>query len=538
MAGNAIEDRYTRRAVTGVEMDDGARPREDAIAVDAAARAAVGARGGATLLYVPQDEARTVEALGARWNAALNSYAVNPRDAARFARWTAPSEAYELDPSVKPDHVEGRYVTANGRQYLEVRYQEKDYARELGARYDKDECAWYAPEGSDLVEFAEMLPSDHAFWGPRKELYVPAGEKEEAKARGAIYLAEDKAWYKPAGADEARFSKWARPAKRHYVEVDPSRSEDAKRMHLTYDPAEKKWWHREGQAPSGVEALAAPVERVYLNVPYEERAAAKSFGARWDPEVKQWYLAAGAAKDALAKHKEWGEPAERTYLNVLKCDDREALKAAGARFDWGAKRYYVDTDKMTPELARFAEQPVKHYLHVPYGDIAEAKKAGCDYDPAARSWYVRSGIDMAPFEKWTARSEAHVEAERDKLKPKAVEYASPEGFNDPIAADKAARVEAPQTPAEIGRAPKAEAEGPSFGTGSDAAQAPAAPAAKRPKPVIVQGGEKPKPPASMAEAATPKSDKRAFANAAQEKRLTARRANRAEEKAIREEFGR
>jgi putative DNA primase/helicase len=40
----------------------------------------------------------------------------------------------------------------NGRTYLAVPYREKDQAKALGAKWDKEAKAWYAPEGADLAQ--------------------------------------------------------------------------------------------------------------------------------------------------------------------------------------------------------------------------------------------------------------------------------------------------------------------------------------------------------------------------------------------------
>ena len=46
--------------------------------------------------------------------------------------------------------------------YLTVPFSEKDSAKSKGARWDSVARKWYAPEGADLVAFAEWLPADAA----------------------------------------------------------------------------------------------------------------------------------------------------------------------------------------------------------------------------------------------------------------------------------------------------------------------------------------------------------------------------------------
>ena len=480
-------------------------------------------------LYVSQDDARTVMALGAKWDDSMGSFACGIRDAARFSPWRAPSEAAELDPAVRPEPRIPRFVPAGEVHYLNVAYAERDYARELGARYDPHESSFYAPEGSDLADFPEFLDPDHALWQPHRELFVPRAERDEVRAAGAFWSEAQGSWVQPAGADGARFAKWAQPPIRQYVEVDPSRAEQAKSMGLDYDPVAKQWWQRRGRQADGLDALAAPLGRVYLNVRYEDRAAAKAAGARWDGAERKWYVPEGFD---MSKVESFAGPDDRTYLNLLGRAERDAAKAAGAKYDPAERRFYFEAGKVPAEMEGLTKPVVKRYLTVPYEDRAEAKAAGAAWDPAAKSWYVRSGSDMAPFEKWTARSEQSLEAARERLKPRTDPPAPAQGFNDPIPGNAAVPAEIPE-----GAPWKAPAEERAFGTGAEGATAAEAPIPRKQQPVR-GGADKPKPPAKAPEAPTPASDARAYKSAAQAERMAKRKAEREERKAIAAEFGR
>ena len=48
----------------------------------------------------------------------------------------------------------------NDKFYINCPYDEKDLAKALGAKWDKDERKWYVPEGVDKNKFKR--------WGPRK----------------------------------------------------------------------------------------------------------------------------------------------------------------------------------------------------------------------------------------------------------------------------------------------------------------------------------------------------------------------------------
>lgn len=61
------------------------------------------------------------------------------------------SEAKTMSESAKPE-----------RNYLAVPYREKDEAKAAGARWDKDQKAWYAPEGADVEKLARWMPGNQA----------------------------------------------------------------------------------------------------------------------------------------------------------------------------------------------------------------------------------------------------------------------------------------------------------------------------------------------------------------------------------------
>lgn len=47
-------------------------------------------------------------------------------------------------------------------QSLNVPFREKDIAKSLGARWDRDNATWYVPAGVDLTPFSKWLPLDAA----------------------------------------------------------------------------------------------------------------------------------------------------------------------------------------------------------------------------------------------------------------------------------------------------------------------------------------------------------------------------------------
>ncbi len=299
-------------------------------------------------LFVPQPDAGKAAALGAVWDSERKCWACSAAELHRFSQWAEPTARWRQRPPQPPAPDPQRFAPMDERVYLSVPFQERNAAKEAGARWDAAERAWYADGGADLAPLGVWLPADHPQRSQRpQQLFVPFEEKDAAKAAGAVFDPAAKAWFIPLGNDPDRFAAWSHPR------------------------------------------------------PKEEGASAK--------------------------------PDSRTYLNLLGKAERDAAKAAGARYDPAEKRFYFEATKVPPEMEGFVRPVAKLYLTVPYEDRAEAKAAGAAWDPAAKSWYVRSGSDMAPFEKWTVRSEQTLEAARERLKPK--DTAQTQGVGAPMPED-------------------------------------------------------------------------------------------------------
>lgn len=80
---------------------------------------------------------------------------------------------------------------------------------------------------------------------------------------------------------------------------------------------------------------------VYLNVPYEDRDKVKELGARWDGTHKCWYVPAGEDESKFSKWKQakTAPDNKKRYLKVP-YDDRDKVKALGARWDKDKKSWY------------------------------------------------------------------------------------------------------------------------------------------------------------------------------------------------------
>lgn len=70
----------------------------------------------------------------------------------------APEKAAQRDKSLeKNEHIAAMGVPttpAREKTFLAVPYKEKEWAKKFGAKWDKVNKLWYAPEGTDLAPLA------------------------------------------------------------------------------------------------------------------------------------------------------------------------------------------------------------------------------------------------------------------------------------------------------------------------------------------------------------------------------------------------
>jgi len=97
------------------------------------------------------------------------------------------------------------------RIYINVPYQEKEEAKGLGARWDRQERSWFIPPGINKASFAKWSKSEgmqtHRV-EQRQYLSVPYGERSVAKAAGARWDKAAKSWYVGPQADLERLNRW------------------------------------------------------------------------------------------------------------------------------------------------------------------------------------------------------------------------------------------------------------------------------------------------------------------------------------------
>lgn len=116
-------------------------------------------------------------------------------------------------------------LPAKGRTYLKVPFSEKNEAKKLGAKWDKDKKMWFAPEGTDLDHLARWMPGSKSQTPAKgaeqqKEnnvkkiatektyLNVPYKQKWLAKKHGARWDKTAKLWFAPTGTDLDPLAEW------------------------------------------------------------------------------------------------------------------------------------------------------------------------------------------------------------------------------------------------------------------------------------------------------------------------------------------
>ncbi len=114
------------------------------------------------------------------------------------------------------------------RHYINVPYKEKDEAKSLGARWDRQQQSWYVPPGVETAPFTkwaqggataaveprstqEATQSQATAQKPeqkRQYLAVPYEQRQAAKAAGALWDKAAKSWYVGPRGDMAKLQRW------------------------------------------------------------------------------------------------------------------------------------------------------------------------------------------------------------------------------------------------------------------------------------------------------------------------------------------
>ena len=142
------------------------------------------------------------------------------------------------------------------RHYIDVPFNEKNEAKALGAKWDQENKGWYVPEGVNMADFAKWPEKQKSEMPARDYIKVPMKDKDEAKALGARWDKDNKLWFIPKNANADLFAKWPRTTiaeKKAEQERKPvysprvtlyvpfSRKDEAKKLGAYWDARSKQW---------------------------------------------------------------------------------------------------------------------------------------------------------------------------------------------------------------------------------------------------------------------------------------------------------
>ena len=169
---------------------------------------------------VRRDPESSDEAVSAAKEARKAAEATALLNAADFKRRDADQEREQRE------RQQGRAVEQKAeRTYIDVPFKAKDEAKNLGARWDRQQQSWYVPNGVDAAPFAKWFREegvsakatepteatpDHGQKNAPERVYlaVPYGERAAAKAAGALWDKAAKSWYAGAETDMTRLERW------------------------------------------------------------------------------------------------------------------------------------------------------------------------------------------------------------------------------------------------------------------------------------------------------------------------------------------
>ena len=235
---------------------------------------------------------------------------------------------------------------------------------------------------ADTVNFKQQESQASKGLPEKTFIKVPFKHKHEAKAAGAKWDRQERAWYVPAGVDFAPFAQWAQEAAP--VSAGAPKAAEASQSQV----------QTEGQQPAQ--------ERQYLAVPFGEHVAAKAAGAVWDKSAKSWYAGPKADRMKLERWKPDNVPGQQGPAMEPEDEFAEALRSLGCVVDGkhpimdGAKhRISVEGDKKGQQAGFYVG-----YL---------------DGHPAGYIKNNKTGIDM----KWKSKGYALDPAQKARLQAEA-----------------------------------------------------------------------------------------------------------------------
>jgi antirestriction protein ArdC/phage/plasmid primase-like uncharacterized protein/predicted RNA methylase len=285
------------------------------------------------------------------------------------------------------------------RAYINVPFKEKNEAKQLGARWDRQQQSWFIPADADTLPFNKWLKkaasleqgfsqakgSDQA---PRFELHDPRSDVIYRFTTASDVIAK---------ADEVGGNRFLR--------LFPGRQFE----HI--NKVDGVWKHGDGQAfkiegeDRQIKSMTAS-DRWYLAVPYGERSAAKAAGAKWDKAVKSWYAGPTADMERLQRWSPENVPGQQEPAMSAKEEFAEALKTVGCIVTGEHPMMDGKKHRISVEGEKFSENAGSGFY---VGHL--------DGHPAGYIKNNRTGIDI----KWKSKGYFLDPQAKAKLQAEAVE---------------------------------------------------------------------------------------------------------------------
>ena len=155
----------------------------------------------------------------------------------------------------------------------------------------------------------------------------------------------------------------------------------------------KSWIKVLQEDPMEIFRAAADAEKIAaLVMSYEQQQSLKqSAGGHLTPDSDRSDNAVAAAELARANEVEVNADPKST------ADDRAQAKQERLSAD----AEYLRTQAVAEVQAAIVPGTEPLYLNVPFAEKDEAKQLGAKWDRSQQQWFVPSGVDVRPFERWT-----------------------------------------------------------------------------------------------------------------------------------------
>lgn len=123
------------------------------------------------------------------------------------------------------------------------------------------------------------------------------------------------------------------------------------------------WWRKHQIEQEGAPELAEELQKpskVYLDSPFSDKDDVKAAGARFDGGKRKWYVSREVYENEPMKFSRWPEfvpPGQRAKANRVylqsSFEEKDQVKQAGARFDGNEKKWWVTQEQINQDPEKF-----------------------------------------------------------------------------------------------------------------------------------------------------------------------------------------